>query len=51
MMNKDPDVVLYQAPLILFDSKSYVCMDNKVNNTKHTIHISRIMHFVINCEE
>ena len=42
---KDPYVVPEQAPLIILDGKSYLCMANNVKNTKHSSHISRIMHF------
>ena len=50
-MNKDPDVVPEESPLIILDGKSPVCMAKTVNNTKHTRHISRRMHFVRNGEE
>ena len=50
-MNKDPDVVPEQAPLIIFDSKSAVCVAKNGKDTKHTIHTSRIIHFVRNGEE
>ena len=39
-----------EAPLIVLDSKSATCMANNGKNTKHTRHISRIMHFVKNGE-
>ena len=50
-MNKDPYVVPEQAPLIIFDSKSAVCVAKNGKDTKHTIHTSRIIHFVRNGEE
>ena len=50
-MNKDPYVVPEQAPLIILDRKSVICMDNNGKDTKHTRHISRKMYFVINGEE
>ena len=50
LLNKDPDVVPEQAPLIILDSKSATFVSKNVKDTKHTRHISRIMHFVINGE-
>ena len=40
-----------QAPLIVLDGKSTVCMYNNGKDTKHTRHIYRRMHFVRNGEE
>ena len=51
LVNKDTDVVPYQAPLIVLYINSAVCMANNLKDTKHTRHISRIIHFVINGEE
>ena len=51
LLNEDPDMVPKEAPLIVFDSKSAMCMDNNGKDTKHTRHISRIMHFVSNGEK
>ena len=48
LLNKDPDVVLMEAPLIFLDSKSAIFMDKNDKNTKHTRHIARRMHFVRN---
>ena len=48
MLNKDPDVVPKQAPLILLDIKPSVCM---TNNSKDTKHISRRMYSVRNYKE
>ena len=48
--NKDPDIVPYESPLITLDNKSSVFMDNNVKDTKHTRHISIIVHFVRNGE-
>ena len=45
-LNKDPDIIPEEAPLIVLDSKSAMCMSNTGNDTKHTIHIARIIHFV-----
>ena len=50
-MNKDPDLVLEQSPLIIFDGKSSECMDDNGKGTKHTRKISRRIHFIRNCEE
>ena len=46
--NKDPDIVPEEAPMIVLDSKSSMCMDNNGKYTKHTRHIASIMHFVRN---
>ena len=51
MIKKDPDVVPEQAPIIILDIKSDVCMANNGKDTKHIRHISRIIHIVINGEE
>ena len=45
-LNKDPDIFTEEAPLIILDSKSTVCMSKNCNDTKHTSHISRRVHFV-----
>ena len=46
ILNKDPDRVPEEAPLIVLDSKSAMNMANNGKNTKHTRHIARRMHFV-----
>ena len=51
LFNKDPDIVTEEAPLIVLDSKYAMCMANNVKDTKHTRHISRIMHLVRNGEK
>ena len=51
LLNKDPDIVLEEAPLIVLDSKSYMCMAKNGKDTKHTRHIARRMHFVRNGEK
>ena len=48
LLNKDPDIVPEEAPLIFLDSKSAMCMVKNGKNTKHTRHVARIMHFVSN---
>ena len=47
-LNKDPDIVPEDDPLILLDSKSDVCMDKNGKDNKHTRHIYRRVHFVRN---
>ena len=44
-------MVLKEAPLIVLDSKSAMCMDKNGKNTKHTRHIAMRMHFVRNGEK
>ena len=51
LLNKDPDAVPEQVSIIIFYSKSAIFMDKNGKDTKHTIHISRIMYFVRNGEE
>ena len=50
-LNKDPDVVPEEAPLIALDIKSAMYMVNNGKNTKHTRHISRRIHLVKNEEK
>ena len=40
-----------EAPLIIMDNKSSVCVAKNDNNTKHIRHISIRMHFVKQSEE
>ena len=49
-MNKDPDVVPEQAPIVILDSNLAVCMVNNCKDTKNTRHIYRRVHFVRNGE-
>ena len=51
LLNKYPDIFTEEAPLIVLDCKSAMCMAKNGKDTKHTIHISRIMHFVRNGEK
>ena len=51
LLNKDPDMVPEEAPLIFLDSKSAMCMANNGKDTKHTRHIARRMHFQRNGEK
>ena len=50
-LNKDPDIIPEEAPLIILDSKSDMCMANNGKDTKHTRQIARRMHFVRNGEK
>ena len=51
LFSKDPDIFPEEAPLIILDINNSVCMDNNGKYTKHTRHISRIVHFVSNGEK
>ena len=51
LLNKDPDIVPKEAPLIVLDSKSAIRMANNGKDTKHTRHISRRINFVRNGEK
>ena len=50
-LNKDPDIVPEEDPLIVLDSKSAIYMAKNGKDTKHTIQIARRMHFVSNGEK
>ena len=50
-LNEDPDMVPKEAPFIVLDSKSAMCMAKNGKDTKHTRHIARRMHFVRNGEK
>ena len=50
LLNKDTDIFPEEALVIILDIKSAVFMDNNGKDTKHTRHIARIVHFVINDE-
>ena len=50
-LNKYPEIVSEEAPLIVLGSKSAMCMAKKGKNTKHTRHIARRIHFVGNGEK
>ena len=50
LLNKDTYIVPEEAPLIVLDSKSDICMAKNGKDTKQTIHIARIMHLVRNVE-
>ena len=51
LLNEDPEMVPKEAPLIVLDSKSTMCMSKNGNDTKHTRHIARRMHFLRNGEK
>ena len=51
LLNKDPDIVPEESPLIILDIKSDVCMDNNVKDNKHKRHIFRRVHYVSNGEK
>ena len=50
-LNKYPDIVPEEAPMIVLYSKSSMCMDKNGKYTKHKRHISRRMYFVRNGEQ
>ena len=39
LLKENTDIFPEEAPLIILDSKSDVCMDNNGKDTKHTIYI------------
>ena len=49
-LNKDPDMVLDEAPLIVLDIKYSMCLSKNVKDTKHARHIASRMHFIRNGE-
>ena len=51
LLNKHPNIVQEEAPLILLDSKSFMCMDDNGKVTKHTSHIASKMFFLRNEEK
>ena len=51
LLNEDTDMVPEEAPLIVLDSKSDMCMAKNGKDTKHTRHIARRMNFVRNGEK
>ena len=50
LLNKDPDVVPEEAPIIILDGKSAVCVANNGKDSKHTRHIARRVNFLRNGE-
>ena len=51
LLNKDPVIDPEEDPLIVLDIESAICMAKNGKDTKHTRHISRIMHLVRNGEK
>ena len=51
LLNKDPDIIPEEDPLIVLDINSDVYMARNGKDTKHTRHISRRMYFVRNGEK
>ena len=51
LLNEDPDMVPKEAPLIVLDSNSAMCMAKNGRDTKHTRHIARRIHFIRNGEK
>ena len=51
LLNKDPDIVPEEAPLVFLNSKYAMCMAKIGEDNKHTIHIARRTHFVRNGEK
>ena len=51
LLNKDPDIVPQEAPMIVLDSKSAMCMANNDEYTKHTRHIVSRINFSRNGEK
>ena len=51
LLNEDPDMVPKEAPLVVLDSKSAMCMAKNGKDTKNTRHIASIIHLVRNGEK
>ena len=51
LLKKYPYIVPEEYPIVILYSKSAVCMAKNGNNTNHTRHIARILHFVRNSEK
>ena len=51
LFNGDPYMDPKEAPLIVLDSKSTMCMAKNGRDTKHTRHIARRIHFLRNGEK
>ena len=50
LLNNNPDIVPEEAPLIIFDSKSVVCIAKNIKGDNHKIYIARRVHFIRNHE-
>ena len=51
LSNKDPDIVPEEAPLIILDSKSDICMAKNGKDTNHTRRIAIRVHLVRSYEK
>ena len=51
LLNKDPEIVPYEDPLIVLDSKSTMCMGKNGRDNKHARHIARRMNLIRNGEK
>ena len=51
LLNKCPYIVSEEAPLIILDRESAVCMSKNGKDTNHTRHIARRVHFFRNGEK
>ena len=51
LFKKGTYVTSDEAPMIILDSKSVVCIYNNSKDTKHTSHIARRIHFLRNGEK
>ena len=51
LLNKDPDIVPEEAPLIVLDSKSAMCMAKNGEYPKHKRKIAKRIHLVRNGEK
>ena len=50
-LNKDTDIVAWEAPLIILGSNSYFSMTKNGKDTIHKRHISRRVYFIWNGEK
>ena len=51
LLNEDLDMFPREAPLIVLDSESAMCMAKNGKDTKHTRHIARRINFLRNGEK
>ena len=51
LLNKYPEIVTEEAPLIILDSRSAVCMAKNGKDTNHIRHIARRVNFGRNGEK
>ena len=51
LLNEDPDMVPREAPLIVLDRKSAMCMAKNGKEKKYTRHIARRMYLIRNGEK